>query len=746
MGLSQIAGDDSQDNLTKRVKVLLPLPLEALYDYRVPPGMVLAPGDLVEVPLGNRRMIGAVWDPPDTSDEVSDERLKPVFCRVEAVPLPERQRRFIEWVARYTMAPLGAVLRMAIPVSAALWPERPQRALRLPGGCAKPLPESLKLTPTRQRVMAAAADGLARSATELARVAGVSAGVVKGLADAGALEWVMLPVRLQLDPPDPGRDGYDLSAEQRSAATELAKTIGQGFSVTLLDGVTGSGKTEVYFEAIAAALKAGRQVLVLQPEIALSSQWLMRFEHRFAARPAEWHSEITQAQRRLTWRAVAEGEISVVVGARSALFMPFPRLGLIIVDEEHEPAYKQEDGVIYQARDMAVVRASLEEVPVVLASATPSLETVLNVQAGKYKAVHLPLRHGTARLPEVEIVDLRRHKPPRLPNGGTSWISPPVREAVTAALEAGEQALLFLNRRGYAPLTLCRGCGHRLQCPDCTSWLVEHRLTRRLQCHHCGHGALLPRECPACQAEDSFAACGPGVERLDEEAALLFPHARRLLLSSDVLPGPRAAEEVMRQIRDREVDLIVGTQIVAKGHHFPWLTVVGVVDADLGLAGGDLRAGERSFQLLHQVAGRAGRAERPGRVLLQTHEPDHPVIRAMAEGDRDAFLEREAEARREGGLPPFSRLAALILSDVDPERLDQAARALARRAPRYQGMQILGPAPAPLAVLRGRHRRRFLVKARRELPLQRLIGEWLQDFPLRGSLRLQVDIDPYSFL
>lgn len=742
MGLSQIESNASRQTPVSRVKVLLPLPLEALYDYRVPAGMTLAPGDLVEVPLGNRRMIGAVWDEAGAEEQVAEERLKPVLEQLPAVPLPAPQRRFVEWVARYTMAPLGAVLRMSLPVTSALRPERPQRALRLAGAP----PDSLKLTAARQRVLDVADDGFARSAAELAREAGVGAGVVKGLADAGVLEWVALPVRLQLEPPDPHRDGHALSTEQSHAAAELAKRIGQGFSVTLLDGVTGSGKTEVYFEAVAAALKAGQQVLVLQPEIALSSQWLMRFEKRFGARPAEWHSEITQAQRRLTWRAVAEGEVPVVVGARSALFMPFPDLGLIVVDEEHEPAFKQEDGVIYQARDMAVVRASLEGVPAVLASATPSLETVLNVKAEKYQAVQLPLRHGTATLPDVEIVDLRRNKPPRLPNGGTGWLSPPVRTAVATALEAGEQALLFLNRRGYAPLTLCRGCGYRLECPNCTAWLVEHRLTRRLQCHHCGHAGLLPRECPSCQAEDSFAACGPGVERLDEEVAQLFPDARRLLLSSDVLAGPRAVEEMMRQIREREVDLIVGTQIVAKGHHFPWLTVVGVVDADLGLSGGDLRAGERSFQLLHQVAGRAGRAERPGRVLLQTHEPDHPVIRALAEGDRDAFLEREAAARREGGLPPYARLAAFILSDVDPDRLDQAARALARRAPRQEGLQVLGPAPAPLAVLRGRHRRRFLLKARRDLPIQQIIAAWLKDFPLRGSLRLQVDIDPYSFL
>lgn len=727
----------------RRVRVLLPLPLEAAYDYAVPEGLDLEPGDIVEVPLGSRRLIGVVWDAPsEEQGSIEASRLKAVIERLPATPLSVTLRRFVDWVARYSLAPPGAVLRMAISVSAALRPERPQRALR---PSASP-PESLRITPARQRVLSLAADGLARTPTDLAREAGVGSGVVKGLADAGALEWVALPVRLPLAAPDPEQDGHALSPDQLAAATRLSAGIGKGFSTTLLDGVTGSGKTEVYFEAIAAALRSGKQVLVLQPEIALSGQWLARFEARFGTRPAEWHSELTQVQRRLTWRAVAEGEARVVVGARSALFMPFPELGLIVVDEEHDPAYKQEDGVVYQARDMAVVRGSLEDIPVILASATPSLETLTNVAAGKYGSVELPLRHGAAELPRVEVIDLRREKPPRLPNGGTGWLAPSLRQAVAQALEAGEQALLFLNRRGYAPLTLCRACGHRLQCPNCTAWLVEHRLSGRLQCHHCGHASRLPRHCPACEAEDSLAACGPGVERLDEELAQLFPEARRLLLSSDVLSDPAAVAELMRQIREREVDLIVGTQIVAKGHHFPWLTVVGVVDADLGLSGGDLRAGERSFQLLHQVAGRAGRAERPGRVLLQTHDPEHPVMRALAEGDRNAFLEREAAARRQGGLPPFARLAALIISAPDAERADTASRAIGRAAPRAEGLQVLGPAPAPLAVLRGRHRRRFLVKARRDLPLQRLLADWLRQVPLRGGVRLQVDIDPYSFL
>ncbi len=511
--------------------------------------------------------------------------------------------------------------------------------------------------------------------------------------------------------------------------------------VTLLDGVTGSGKTEVYFEAVAAALRAGKQALVLLPEIALTGQWLERFEQRFGARPAEWHSDLSSVERRTAWRAIANGQARVVVGARSALFLPYPDLGLIVVDEEQEQAYKQEDGVSYQARDMAVLRGHLANIPVILVSATPSLETLQNVSAGRYATLHLPDRHAGAALPKVAAIDLRRDRPAR-----QRWLSPALVSALELTLGAGEQALLFLNRRGYAPLTLCRACGHRLNCPNCTAWLVEHRLTGRLQCHHCGYQARLPETCSQCGAAGSFAACGPGVERLAEEAAALFPAARMATLTSDTLGGPRAVSEMIDRIARHEVDLLIGTQIVAKGHHFPMLTLVGVVDADLGLAGGDLRAAERTYQLLHQVAGRAGRAERPGQVLLQTYDPDHPVMRAMVSSDRDGLIAYELAERRTHAMPPFGRLAALILSSHDQDRLDQIARALARVAPSGPGISVLGPAPAPMAMLRGRHRRRFLLKCRRDIAPQPLIRDWLAKVKLPGTVRLQIDIDPYSFL
>ncbi|MEO5338604.1 MAG: primosomal protein N', partial [Magnetospirillum sp. WYHS-4] len=565
--------------------------------------------------------------------------------------------------------------------------------------------------------------------------------VVKGLVDAGALRVLQVAARPPLPRPDWAHPGPTLSDAQDVAAADLAAKVADGFSVTLLDGVPGSGKTEVYFHAVAEALRRGRQVLVLLPEIALTAQWLDRFRDRFGAPPAVWHSDLAMGLRRQTWRAVAEGRAGVVVGARSALFLPFANLGLVVVDEEHDAAFKQEEVVIYNARDMAVVRARLGEIPVVLASATPSLETVVNVRQGRYGLSHLPDRHAGAELPGVALIDLIKAPPPR-----GHWLSPPLVDALKATFALGEQAMLFLNRRGYAPLTLCRACGHRFQCPRCTAWLVEHRQAKRLLCHHCGHAVRMPERCPSCQAEDSLAACGPGVERLGEEVARLFPDVRHLIAASDTVTGPKAAAELVRRIEDHEVDLVVGTQIVAKGYHFPMLTLVGVVDADLGLEGGDLRAAERTFQLLYQVAGRAGRAQRPGRVLLQTTMPNHAVMQALAAGDRERFLEVEAKGRQEAGMPPFGRLAALIVSGEELSAVEAVARALGRAAPREEGIQVLGPAPAPLALLRGRHRYRLLLKARKDVNVQAVLQAWLAAVPHSRKLRVQVDVDPYSFL
>ncbi len=731
-----------------RVRVLLPLPLPAPLDYLVPDGAASPePGSFVRVPLGSRRVVGVVWH-GDSDGEVPAARLKPVIEILPTPPLRPELRRFIDRVAAYTLAPAGAVLKMAMSVEAALLPPPPRRvcAATEAGLAALAAPAesgvSNKLTASRRLVLEGLRDGGACPVAEAARRAGCGAGVVRGLIAAGLVGERLVPGD---PPPAPGNwlaDGLPLSPDQEAAARRLvARVEAGGFSVTVLDGVTGSGKTETYFAAIAAALAAGRQVLVLLPEIALGAQWLARFHERFGAEPAQWHSDVAQPARRDTWRAVASGRARIVVGARSALFLPFAELGLIVVDEEHDPSFKQEDGVCYQARDMAVLRASLARIPIVLVSATPSLETIVNIARDRYQRVRLPRRHAEAALPSVSLVDMRRE---RLAPG--RFLAAPLVEGIERTLAAGEQALLFLNRRGYAPLTLCRACGHRMQCPSCTAWLVEHRFAGRLQCHHCGYGAPVPAVCPECLAAGTLVPCGPGVERLAEEVAARFPGARTALMVSDLLSGPRAAAELAAAMVARQYDLLIGTQIVAKGHHFPMLTLVGVVDADLGLAGGDLRAAERTYQLLHQVGGRAGRAERPGRVLIQTYMPEQAVMQALVAGDRDGFLAAEANARRASGMPPFGRLAALIISADDPDSADFAARALARAAPHLPGIAVLGPAPAPLAILRGRHRRRFLVKAERSVDVQAVMRDWLGRVRLGGSVRLQIDIDPYSFL
>ena len=734
-----MAGDTSTQAIGggARVSVLLPLPLAGAYDYLVPEGLALQPGDFVVVPLGTREILGVVWGPG--TDGVDPAKLKAVVERLENAPaLPEAVRRFVDWVASYTLAPPGAVLRMAMSVPSALEPPRLMPAFRF----VRMPEEGERMTPQRRRVLELLAEGMAWTPTDLAREAGVGLGVVKSLEASGHIERVGLPPPAPFALPEIDRPGRQLSEDQAAAAAELCRRLDERtFSVTLLDGVTGSGKTEVYFEAVAACVRSGRQALVLLPEIVLSAEWLSRFEARFGVKPAVWHSDLTQLERRATWRAIAEGKAPVVVGARSALFLPYPDLGLLVVDEEHDPAFKQEDGVPYHARDMAVVRGRLGSFPVVLSSATPSLETHVNETTGRYRRLHLPDRHAGAELPAIGIVDLRSDKPP-----SQRFLSPTLVKALTETLAAGEQSLLFLNRRGYAPLTLCRACGHRLACPNCSSGLVEHRLANRLQCHHCGYSSRRPTICSSCKAEDSFAACGPGVERLAEELLTILPDARFTVMASDTIGGPAEAAELVRSIRDGEVDVVIGTQMVAKGHNFPNLTLVGVVDADLGLEGGDLRAAERTYQLLHQVSGRAGRHKLPGRVLLQTWQPDNRVMQALASGDRDRFLAVEAAEREAAGMPPYGRLAGLIVSSHDPAAADGVARALAKTAPKGEGIQVLGPAPAPLALLRGRHRRRLLLKAGRSVRVQPVIADWLSRVKVPGTVRVQVDIDPYSFL
>jgi primosomal protein N' (replication factor Y) len=718
------------------VRVLLPLPLVDAYDYSVPDGLDVAVGQFVIVPLGKRETLGVVWG--EGTGEVAIAKLRDVIEVLPALPMADPLRRFIDWVAAYTLAPPGAVLRMAMSSPSALEAPKTELVYR-PSVDAG---DTLKLTAARRRVLEALKDGPAMAAAELAHLAGVGTSVIKAMAAAGLLEAVERIVRRSFPRPDGGRDGPALSPAQKTAADGLIEKVkAHAYSAILLDGVPGAGKTEVYFEAIAAALAMGRQVLVLLPEIALTAQWLKRFEDRFGCTPAAWHSGLTSLERRETWRAIAEGRIGVVVGARSALFLPFADLGLIVVDEEHDTSFKQEEGVCYNARDMSVVRARLVAAPVVLASATPSLESVTNVAAGRYGALHLPARHGGNQLATIAAIDLKRQPPER-----GRWLSPPVLDAMKKTLAAGEQTLLFLNRRGYAPITLCRSCGKGIECPQCSAWLVEHRFRRMLVCHHCGYSEPPAATCKSCGAVDHFVACGPGVERLAEEAHAAFPEARVELFTSDSLINREEATAAIERMIGGEIDILIGTQMAAKGHHFPNLTLVAVIDADLGLNGGDLRAAERTFQLLYQVAGRAGRHERPGRALIQTHAPEHPVMQALVANDRDRFVSAELAGRSGAGMPPYGRLASLIVSGPDPAAVDNVCAAIARHAPQKEGVTVLGPSVAPMALLRGRHRRRFLLKTGRDTAVQPLLHAWLGQIGLPASVRLQIDVDPYSFL
>jgi primosomal protein N' (replication factor Y) len=718
------------------VDVLIPVALDHAYSYRVPDGVELAPGDIVRVPLGTRECTAVVWADNPTPNPRLDNRLKEVAAKLDIPPLRPELRRFVEWVSGYTLSARGMVARMALRMGEHLGPERVLVGVRLAGAPPQ------RMTPARARVLRLLADGLARGKSDAAHEAGVSVGVIDGLIDEGTLDVLELPAEPVARPPDPAYAVPDFTAAQAEAGAGLREAVRNGFSVTLLDGVTGSGKTEVYFEAVAEAVARGRQSLILMPEIALTGQFLDRFAVRFGVRPAEWHSELTPRRRARTWHAVAAGEVSVVAGARSALFLPYADLGLVIVDEEHDAAYKQEDGVHYHARDMAVVRGHIAKIPVVLASATPSVETEVNARRGRYRRLHLPERFGGAHLPAVEAIDLTREGPPR-----GRFVAPRLAEAVKIALERKEQALLFLNRRGYAPLTLCRACGFRFSCPNCDAWLVDHRFRRQLVCHHCGFFTPQLPACPKCQATASFVACGPGVERLEEEAAALFPQTRLMVLSSDLIATTERMREEFKKIADGDVDIIIGTQLVAKGHHFPKLNLVGIVDADLGLSNGDPRAAERTFQLLHQVAGRAGRETGRGYGYLQTHQPNHPVMRALIAGDREAFYATEIAARERAHYPPFGRLASLVISGPDRPSAEGFARRLASAAPSGDAVRVLGPAEAPIAVVRGRHRFRLLVKAARSFDLSGYLRGWLRGAPKAGTgVKLEVDVDPMSFL
>jgi primosomal protein N' (replication factor Y) (superfamily II helicase) len=719
-----------------RVRVVLLTQAIGPLDYRLPSGMSASPGSVVAVPLGPRRMVGVVWDAEVFPvEEIAESRLRNVLEMLDVPPLSIGLRRLVDWVVDYYISNHAAVLRMILSSSAGLMTPGTVTEYRLSGI------DPQRMTPQRAAALDALVDaqGLVR---ELAHEAGVSEGIIRGLIKTGALEPIEVSSQCPFPLPEPAFASPSLNDEQAAASAALVNAVETASSeIFVLDGVTGSGKTETYFEAVAAAINAGKQALVLLPEIALTQPFLQRFEDRFGVEPARWHSGMKSSERRRTWRAVASGQAKVVVGARSALYLPFANPGLIVVDEAHESSFKQEDGVRYHARDVAVMRGKFEGFPVILASATPALESRHMVQIGRYTGLQIPSRFGGATLPHISAINLTEDQPLR----GT-WIAPTLIAALEERLERGEQSLLFLNRRGYAPLTLCRTCGHRFQCPNCTSWMVEHRLVRRLACHHCGHIEPPPETCPECHESDTLVACGPGVERIADEVRQLLPDARTVIATSDTLWSADKAAEFVTMVDNGAVDIIIGTQLVTKGYHFPNLTLVGVIDADLGLEGGDLRAGERTFQQIAQAAGRAGRGSKQGEVFIQTRNPDHPVIAALVAGNRDSFYDAETAMRKRAGAPPFGRFAAIIIASEDQREASEMARLVGEVAPVVEGLVVYGPAPAPLALLRGYHRHRLLVHAQRSVELQNVLRDWLGAIEFPRSVRVGIDVDPYSFL
>jgi len=721
--------------------ILLGLPFNDVFDYRSDDNLVI--GQLVVVSFGREELVGVVWK-KGKSAQIEDKKIKPIKAVLNLPKLSDSLIKFIQKTAEYNMAPLGLVLKMVLGQKTN---QLPKQKVTLYGlNIKNENLDGIRITESRKAVFDFFDNYEEAEKEEILLQTGVSESVISSMIKNGFL--YRKDVLINEDAGEQKinlKKQADLTAEQQTAADVLCCKVGNGFSATLLDGVTGSGKTEVYFEAVAKALSLNKQVLVLVPEISLTTQWLKRFELRFGVAPYIWHSEVGVKDKALTWKAVVQNKAKVIVGARSALFLPFSDLGIIVVDESHDHSFKQESLVNYQGRDMAVLRAHLEKIPIILSTATPDLETIVNVEKGKYDCVKLTKRYAKAVLPEVKIIDLKKDKPVR-GEWGVSFLSPTLVNEINHNLERGEQSMLFLNRRGYAPLLICRDCGHRMQCPHCTSWLAEHRTSGELICHHCGYKMYTPKRCPECGSEDGLTACGPGVERIAEEVHYRFPQARTAILSSDITGNYREISAVIHKTAKKEVDILIGTQILAKGHNFPDLTLVGVVDADLGLMGTDLRSSEQTFQLLSQVSGRAGRGEKKGMVYLQTLYPDNLILHAVIEHDRDKFLEFEKKSRKFLHMPPYGKLAAIVVSSTNMQLAESTAYRLGRCAPNTDLIETLGPAPAPMALLRGRYRYRLLLKTAKAVNIQEVLQKWLAMVNVKSNVRIDVDINPYSFM
>lgn len=728
------------------VKVLIPNVINTGYDYRLTADASL--GTFVRVLVMNRPYIGVVYGIGDSG--LPENKIRNV-SEVFSSGLSVNDLQWIKRMSDWTLMAPGAVLRLIVNVPDAFSKPKLEQLYVLKKD------DKIRMTDARQAVFDAFAsnDNDAMSASDVQNIARVSSAVVKTMIKNGTL----VPCDYRVKKSDEFIFQYQdtgsvqLNAEQAFAAEEIGKSIEKGgFSAFLLDGITGSGKTQVYFDSAWRAYKEGKSVLLMMPEIALTAQFMARYQKRFGAPPVVWHSNLTAARRREIWRGVLNGDIRMVVGTRSALFLPWQNLGLIVVDEEHDSSYKQEDMGIYHARDMAVLRAKIAGFPIVLASATPSAETLQNVSDGKYSLLRLTSRFGGASLPKIETIDVRQSKPESYvvksdnkedvqQNGA---LSHDLCRAISETLEIGQQVMLFINRRGFAPIVQCKKCGWVATCPDCSVGMTYHKRLNKLLCHMCGRTAPLPDKCPECG--DTVSMRGVGLEKIQEEVNIKFPKAKTALVSSDTMLSRQALERLVDKMESGEIDVVIGTQILAKGHHFPNLTLVGVVEADAGLYGTDFRAAEHTFQQLFQVAGRAGRGEFPGRVLLQTYQPDNPVLKAICAGNRDEFMAGDMASRKSAKMPPFGQLIAVIVEAQKESVLNKFCKELADCAPSANGAKIMGPIAAQVYQIRNWYRMRFLITGDVKSNLQSLAKYWLSKVKVPANVRVKVDVGPQNFM
>lgn len=722
----------------KLVTVAVPVPLRQRFDYQAPDSLLaaLVPGVRVWVPFGRRELIGVVVDAV-RDVETPEFEPRPITAVLDEVALtgpmvgPELLA-LCRWVADYYLHPLGEVIAAALP--------GPLRRGEL---VTMPPPDGLQLTeagriamaglPARSTTMKALLDLLAAAPGSSARVRTAlpnAAAALKKALDSG---WVE---RCAPDRVTPLEAHLPLTEEQAAALTTLDASLSTGFAVSLLEGVTGSGKTELYLRLTETVLAAGGQVLVLAPEIGLTPQLAARFKARFGDGVASFHSGLSETERARNWLAARDGRARIVVGTRSAVFVPMARLTLVIVDEEHDVSYKQQDGLRYQARDVAVLRARRAGAPVLLGSATPSLESLHNANTGRYRHLQMLKRVRSQAPPRIHLLDVR-HAP--LDNG----LSPTMIEAVSRQLEAGHQALLFLNRRGYAPVLLCHDCGVVTPCPNCDARLVVHRARKRLACHHCGHVEPIPPACSDCGGK--LVPVGQGTERIEDALRMRFPEYRVERFDSDRLSSGAAIARLLADVERGDVKLLVGTQVLAKGHDFAGLAFAGLVDVDQALFGSDFRAIERMGQMVTQVAGRVGRADAPGEVLLQTHQPEHPLLRLLVERGYPAFAATLMAERKQFGLPPFASLALLRVEARTEGEVMNFLRTLRGQLPAAEDVDILGPAPATMARRAGYQRGQLLLKSPSRSALHRLLGVWLPEIEALGQktrLRWSLDVDP----